>query len=351
MAWALARHVKRKAAVAASFYIVFTLDVVKALGMDSFKLIREKRKEYEAVRDPLGIDTVLRHLDVAERHFLRGREDSDYDLFTDVIFRTNQVFEGILKELYIVLSGEGAHNKRPYDIEEYLTRNRVFSVRVLDYFSRYRKDWRNPAAHDYRLDFSEQEAFLAISTVSSFCFVAIDEMIKFISEGVVEGKLSDLTRKTLNDISGVVSLIADQLPHIYEISARGAVLPAVSEQAMLGALEGLLQSVVEDAAVSSEAVIASGGKIYRPDILVEQETKRLVIEVKSIRDKRKAPYIYKQLVTQMQFYAQIPNTVAVIGILLPTHLQSVSGRTFTVHCPSEEVKHHYVLFPENLYEF
>lgn len=85
--------------------------------MDFANLIREKRDLFGAGRDPDGIDAVLRHLDAAERHFERGREESDAELFTDVIYRTNQVFEGILKEAYEVLASRSSKGKTTYDIE------------------------------------------------------------------------------------------------------------------------------------------------------------------------------------------------------------------------------------------
>ena len=44
-------------------------------------------------------------------------------MFNDVVYRTNQAFEGALKEAYVVLTGEAAGRKTPNDIEKYLETN------------------------------------------------------------------------------------------------------------------------------------------------------------------------------------------------------------------------------------
>ena len=42
--------------------------------------------------------------------------------------------------------------------------------------SRYRTEWRNPSTHDYKLDFDEDEALLAIASVCAFAIVLLDQI-------------------------------------------------------------------------------------------------------------------------------------------------------------------------------
>jgi hypothetical protein len=61
-------------------------------------------------------------------HFRRGREEADDDSFNDVVYRTNQAFEGILKEAYVVLTGKDASKLRPVDLESHYSTNNVLSA-------------------------------------------------------------------------------------------------------------------------------------------------------------------------------------------------------------------------------
>jgi hypothetical protein len=106
-----------------------------------------------------GIMAVVRHIEMAERHFANALENSDGDLFTDVISRTNHAFEGILKESYKILAEKNPTKKRPFDIETYLADSNVFQPRVMELFMNYRTRWRNPSTHDHVITFIESEAF------------------------------------------------------------------------------------------------------------------------------------------------------------------------------------------------
>lgn len=129
----------------------------------------------------LGIYAVIQHIEVATKHLLRGQETSDEPAFTDAIYRTNQAFEGSLKEAYRVLAGKDPSHETPNGIESYLQQEDLLRPRVLAQFTNYRREWRNPSTHDYRLDFDEDEALLAIVTVSAFAIVLIDQIIERIA--------------------------------------------------------------------------------------------------------------------------------------------------------------------------
>lgn len=74
-----------------------------------------------------GLDSIVQHIEVASRHLLRGQDTSDETAFTDSIYRTNQAFEGSLKEAFRVLAGKDPEKVRPFDIEN-IFRKKIFYV-------------------------------------------------------------------------------------------------------------------------------------------------------------------------------------------------------------------------------
>jgi hypothetical protein len=125
-----------------------------------------------------GIDAVLRHIERAENHLIKGRESGDDEAFNDVVYRANQAFEGPLKEAFLVLTDEREEGLSAHQIEQRLLHKRVLVPRVADLLTNYRRQWRNPSTHDHRLVFRDQEAFLAIISVSAFVSVLVDQMVE-----------------------------------------------------------------------------------------------------------------------------------------------------------------------------
>jgi hypothetical protein len=118
-----------------------------------------------------GLKAVLLHIESAVRHFRRGQQESDETYFTDAIYRCNQAFEGSIKEAYRVLASKNPDKITPAEIESFLASGDILRKRVLDQFTNYRREWRNPSTHDYKLDFDEDEALLAIVSVAVFAIV------------------------------------------------------------------------------------------------------------------------------------------------------------------------------------
>lgn len=290
--------------------------------MDSTELIRQKREEYRSLQDPKGIDLVLRHLDTAERHFVRGR-DGDSDAFTDVIYRTNQVFEGILKEAYEVLSGSVGHRRTPYQIEQYFVDNDIFSPRVIDYFKRYREDWRNPSAHDHRLDFDEREAFLALSSVSAFCYVAIDQMVQELAAKATQDKSKVSAHLDLRHGKAFAERLALLISRTLQGMDIDPHAPAPSEVFLLGVIEGLINSAVPDIEILQEPAVEIDGRSLRPDLLLIQKDVRAVLELKRVRSEDVAPAIYgPALREQLLHYIKGTNSEYGIAIVFPAKLSA-----------------------------
>ena len=145
--------------------------------MDLLESIREKLIFFSDTDNYLGLQSVVSHIEAAEHHLEMGRKGDDY-YFTDVIYRTNQAFEGALKEAYVLLAKNGVKDKSPYQIEKYLESEKLLEERVLSLFSNYRMEWRNKSTHNHKLYFSAQEAFLAIVNISAFFHILLDQMIE-----------------------------------------------------------------------------------------------------------------------------------------------------------------------------
>ena len=163
--------------------------------MDIVDILRNKISVLEPGEHSTGLKATLSHIETAFRHLLRGQRDEDQTAFTDAVYRTNQAFEGAIKEAYRVLTKSNPENVRPYDIELHFSKSATFRRRVLDQFTNYRKEWRNPSTHDYKLDFNESEAFLAIVSVTAFSCLLLDEITQKIAhdkELAAVGKISDI---------------------------------------------------------------------------------------------------------------------------------------------------------------
>lgn len=154
---------------------------ISGCALDLLKEINEKIKSHAEWTGAKGLRAILVHIENAERYHRRANAERDEHLYTDVIYRTNHAFEGILKEAYGVLAGGSADRRTPNEIETYLVDNNVLPDRVVDLLKNYRQHWRNPSTHDYQLFFSEHESYLAIVTVSAFVSILVDQMLKKIA--------------------------------------------------------------------------------------------------------------------------------------------------------------------------
>ena len=74
-----------------------------------------------------GLNAVVRHIEVAGNHLERGRLSPEETAFTDAIYRTNQAFEGSLKEAFRVLAAKDPARETPNSIETYLQKENLLS--------------------------------------------------------------------------------------------------------------------------------------------------------------------------------------------------------------------------------
>jgi hypothetical protein len=228
----------------------------------------------------VGLRAVKSHIDAALRHLARGQKDLDETLFTDVIFRCNQAFEGSIKEAYRVLADKDPERTTPAQIEAFLASGNLLRKKVLDQFTTYRREWRNPSTHDYTLDFDEDEALVAVVSVTVFAIVLSDQIAaKLAFNASLNGKspsISDAERqRPLLDLvtSKIVSFARDYVE-------RDVQRPTAAHR-LEGALAGYLNnalSALPSLAVSQWVRLGQG----EADILIEREGEKIVIEFKII---------------------------------------------------------------------
>jgi hypothetical protein len=266
-----------------------------------------------------GLKAVLLHIETAFRHLSRGQESDDDTAFTDAIYRTNQAFEGSVKEAYRVLADQDPAKKRPYDIESYLEQKNTFRSRVLSQLTTYRTQWRNPSTHDYKLDFDESEAFLAIVSVSAFACLLLDQIAERLafkrSQAEAEGQKAQLA------VSLAQTMDADLLVRVTDLLTQFCAIhmPAVAassgkltESQVIGALHGFLASAAPELNVQTEALLDKT-KPFRADLLVARGDDRLVIELK----RRLMPQSYGNAIAQVEQYLFIGGVKSGILLFLP----------------------------------
>lgn len=252
--------------------------------MDILKEIRVKIGKVSEGDRPRGINAILAHIEIAEKYYHKGNSEKDEHYFTDVIYRTNHAFEGILKEAYEVIQEQNASNKSPYEIEQYLSNNNVFNDRVMQLFVNYRQSWRNPSTHDYQLFFGSQEAFLAIVSVSSFVNILLDQIVEKLAyrdakvkaiKHVEKYKKLHLDYTSLSLIGKCSKILVGYAKYFKEHFEKLYDLP---EPELIGSLMGYISAFEPEWSISANSTISVEGGSITPDIVIEGSSEKLIIQ-------------------------------------------------------------------------
>jgi len=236
------------------------------------RIINLPKGEYSS-----GIEAVLQHIKTAVRHFENGKNDDT--LFTDAIYRTNQAFEGSLKEAYRVLEGKDPKDIRPYDIENYFVEKGIFKERVLNQFKNYRTEWRNPSTHDYRLNFNEDEALLAIVSVTAFALVLTDQIAEKLS--YLNAFESSSQLKPNNNIDNLADAAASLLLNFKFLRDNQAADEPPNGYELVGAVAGYLAAMLPpDIDVATGVRIEHGGYFIIADVVLRRGNETVIIEIK-----------------------------------------------------------------------
>jgi hypothetical protein len=286
------------------------------------------RERIEALPDgdyTHGLKSVLQHVEVATRHLERGQSALDDTAFTDAIYRTNQAFEGSLKEAFRVLAGKDPNRVRPFDIEEYFQKSGALRPRVLAQFTNYRQEWRNPSAHDYRLDFDGDEALLAIVTVTAFAIVLTDQIAERLAFQHAQIAATTVQAPppppTLPLLQRSTELIA-QFTANFRPGHKGTDL---RETEILGALAGFLATTAPDVTAQIDGRLLPDHP-ERPDLILASPSERVIVEIKRMR-KRTSNLEREALSQVLQYILMGAIKQAIVFLFCSPNTGEVSCRT------------------------
>lgn len=246
----------------------------------------------------VGLAAVLLHIETAFKHFSRGETAGEDTAFTDAIYRTNQAFEGSVKEAYRVLAGRAPERKTISEIEQYLESESVFRSRVLSQFTNYRRDWRNPSTHDYKLDFDESESFIAIISVTAFACLILDQIAEKLSfdevrsetQAHIDAGIQDIVQR---DVSFAVNVELGILGFLANVSSGSPKTAFKSEAQFIGSLAGYLSSAIPNIKMEIDHRLLDESR-RRVDLVASLGERKIAIEVKRT-----------QRVTQSSIYAGV----------------------------------------------
>lgn len=310
--------------------------------MDLLHIIRLEINTIPDGPTKTGLQSVLHHIEVAYRHLARGQDNDDDSAFTDAIYRTNQAFEGSIKEAYRVLAGQDPAGQTPFKIEKYLEENQVFKDRVLAQLKNYRREWRNPSAHDYNLYFDEAEAFLAIVSVSAFAKLLIDQISEKISFDASQGVAEEIAKEQpANAVSASNSLLDQVKVLVQNFMARSEdFAPSAgnrrTESQLLASIAGYLSTVAPDIKVAMEQPV--GESRARVDLAFSRGDQRVFLEAKRWR-----PGVTWRDTGLIQLHSYMEEEGVIEGILL---LYDSLGKEYIVEVAVSSAGMIYVISPK-----
>lgn len=272
--------------------------------MDLLSTLRDKIDRLPIGNHTAGLKAVLLHIQTAEAHQMRG-QNGDESAFTDAIYRSNQAFEGSLKEAYRVLAEKTPEKKTPNQIEDFLTASDVFRRRVLSLMTSYRSEWRNPSVHDHKLDFDSNDAFLAIVSVCAFANLLLDQIAEKLAR--VHAKVQSESEK--QRLASMYAPYANDFPlYLGNLVAQFMLdfganpdVPRMPDSELLGALSGFLETVVPEVKAIIEFPLTEVGH-EKADLLVLRNSDKLIIELKRVTS---TPQVLQSAVEQIDRYADL----------------------------------------------
>lgn len=316
----------------------------KPHSMDILKEIETQITSTKVEDNSIYLDQIYNHIDRAEKYYLKGHTDEHY--FNDVIYRSNQAFEGALKEAYKVLANkteDELHKTTPYKIENHFKDNSIFRDRVLQLFENYRQEWRNKSTHDYKLVFDENEAFIALTSVSSFVHLLlkqIQEKLAFNNEqkrlALQQDKLKEIQQTILAKgetlAEKVVKVVTEFVERNESITSQ-----QILEIEVLGMLHGFLSMANEDLQIAREPKLVMSNKYLRPDFVIEYANEKIVLEVKRRFERQKLKETTEQLIDYLEaanttegiiYFVKTVDGKPVVSIDRHEHLRD--GNTYVV---------------------
>jgi hypothetical protein len=285
--------------------------------MDVQDILDRKIRELPSGPYTDGLRAVKSHIDAAVRHFARAQTDDDDQLFTDAIYRCNHAFEGSIKEAYRVLTGKDPHKKTPADIELYLASGNLLRKKVLDQFTNYRKEWRNPSTHDHTVDFDEDEALLAIVSVTVFAIVLCDQIESKVAFETAAASAAVSATDVTAPLESLLELVARIVMefganHIDSDSPSGS--PVHDYYRLEGELAGYLSANLSS--VNGIEVIQNPRMFSREaDIAISKNGESVIVELKRTSRSIGLRAVIERAITQAAVYLHEPNVIGAVAFV------------------------------------
>lgn len=251
------------------------------------------------------------HIESAVAHLGRG-QGGDSSAFTDAIYRCNQAFEGSVKEAYRVLAKKDPDRITPAKIENFLTEENVLRERVLEQFTNYRTKWRNPSTHDYTLDFDENEALLAIVSVTVFASVLTDQIRSRLAAETAEKAIPHSTER----LPKSVPLIDEVERRIVEFAEAFETVSTVSEPASPSEYEGALLGYLTAQFAATPGIRVEGGFRHEgreADLAIARGNELIAVEIKRMQRPQES-----RVVSGLAYLSDLLGRGFTDGVLLAT---------------------------------
>lgn len=313
--------------------------------MDILQEIEKQITSIKVEDNSIYLDLIYNHIDRAKKYYLQGQTDEHY--FNDVIYRSNQAFEGALKEAYKILANkteEELQRTTPYKIENHFRDNLIFRNRVLQLFENYRQEWRNKSTHDYKLTFDEKEAFIALTSVSSFVHLLlkqIQEKLAFNNEqkrlALQQDKLKEIQQVILAKGETLAEKIVKVVTEFVERNEFITAQPVLLEIEILGMLHGFLSMANEDLQIEREPKLEVNNKKLSPDFVIEYADEKIVLEVKRRFERQKLKEVTEQLIDCLEttkttdgiiYFVKTVEGKPIVSVDRQEHLRN--GKEYTV---------------------
>lgn len=283
--------------------------------MNVIELIKKQIEQIAKSESSIFLDSIIIHLERAEYYYSLGENDSYY--FNDVIYRTNQAYEGALKEAYKILANKSKSEvvrETPFKIEKYFEDNGIFKERVLELFKNYRNEWRNKSTHDYKLFFDANESFIAINSVSAFTYLLLNQIIEKLAFEYEKDKIKKSKKSTLKlkeeglkVARGLFEIMTLTLSETIDYSDLKTQNPRESE--LSGFLKANFDWFINGAKIDQEAKLNGN---LRPDFIIEFGGEKIILEIK----KYSKTFSGEQLISQLLTYLKNSDITEGIGFSL-----------------------------------
>jgi hypothetical protein len=306
--------------------------------MDTMKLIKAQvDKALSINKELVGLEDVVTHILQAEHLLNLGLESDDKHYFTDVIYRTNHAYEGVLKEAYFVLAEKVDHKITPNNIEQYFLKNKILNERVVTLLENYRKDWRNTSTHDYRLFFNSGEAFLAILSVTAFIHLLLIQILDklfYLSEMARLSPTIEKIKKKFNQeyaaqnfVNKVKLLLKTYDGNLHKDDK--STFSLLTEREFIQGITAHINSLDSSLKVLVEPTLPQD-RFSRPDLIIENDKdEKVLVELKVYKRLRPVSFVREEI-NQVLTYLTKAQISDGILLLLPRNISSETELEDTV---------------------